>query len=88
MRTLLNTFFPLQPNFGSNILRSVSVLYTGDHDECRAKLFSSFKDGTLDPSFNLDEEHQKCIIGEYGKDACVVSSCAVSKVVVEYIYIY
>nr|ACR15871.1 serine protease-like protein [Penaeus chinensis] len=60
-----------KPNFGSNILRSVSVLFTGDHDECRAKLFNSFKDNTLDSSFNLDEEHQKCIIGEYGKDACV-----------------
>lgn len=60
-----------KPNFGSNILRAASVVFESDIDVCRAKFFTSFNTGILDPSFNLDEDYQKCVLGQYGVGACV-----------------
>ncbi|XP_064077834.1 uncharacterized protein LOC135195524 isoform X2 [Macrobrachium nipponense] len=57
-----------KPNFGSNILKSVSVTYALEK-ECTSRLYASLKD--LDDKFTLDTDSQKCILGAYGKDACV-----------------
>ncbi|XP_068208067.1 phenoloxidase-activating factor 2-like [Palaemon carinicauda] len=57
-----------KPNFGSNILKSVSVTYALEK-ECTSRLYASIKN--LDDKFILDTDSQKCILGSYGKDACV-----------------
>ncbi|KAK7068978.1 CLIP domain-containing serine protease [Halocaridina rubra] len=60
-----------KPNFGSNILKSVSVTYISDNQECSSIFYSSLRDVDIGDKFTLDKDAQKCIVGGYGRDACV-----------------
>ena len=66
-----NTVLPSQPILGSNILKTTSVTYSSDEEECAAKLYASIPHVSDD--YALDPDSQKCIIGSYGRDACTVS---------------
>ncbi|XP_053651691.2 phenoloxidase-activating factor 2-like [Cherax quadricarinatus] len=57
-----------QPNFGSNVLKAAVVTYTSD-EECEKLLYKSLH--KVDDNYALDKRTQKCIIGGYGRDACV-----------------
>ncbi|XP_071545974.1 phenoloxidase-activating factor 2-like isoform X2 [Panulirus ornatus] len=57
-----------KPKFGSNILKATSVTYNSD-EECANKLYESLP--KVGDSFALDIDTQKCIVGGYGRDACI-----------------
>ncbi|XP_069174264.1 phenoloxidase-activating factor 2-like [Procambarus clarkii] len=57
-----------KPNFGSNVLKATLVTYTAD-EECKRRLYKTLH--KVDDKFVLDIDNQKCIIGGYGRDACV-----------------
>ncbi|XP_042212487.1 tryptase-2-like [Homarus americanus] len=58
-----------KPHFGSNILKSTSVTYTTEEEECEKKLYESLP--KVDDKYILNSEAQKCIYGAYGRDACI-----------------